>query len=829
MLIPETVQSIGVDVFKDVIDARSAGYAPFCIVTPRGSTAATYARKHAIPCVEMPYSTLAEHSDAYISLLLFSRDYSNHSFGCFDPDWGILCGDSVYQAYLAEELSIGNGISALFDRDTLMLALNNLDMAFYKLLDWFIIPGDGDTYMADVYADELEQVLSQMTGISTLQLDTATLTDPVKMFTKDEAWESLDKWLREAGYSDNPVTKAFSRYKHDINQFVDSVEEYTYVTNFILHCLTDYSQSIYMLELLQNLAEESTDQTFVFAVNQLEQKYDTELDGMIVKAIDEMLMPALTGIADAAVLEWAVTVQFAGENTLGGVLSLYTLARKAIDISLKVSGSADFRSKQLSYIAMLEICHQAQRLYRVAFTNCDSSPEALQKLQLLWEFNCCACIHIYNALEQLYTSEEDKTEVAQRKESYLQQLRYTYSFYSSAMMNQSEAFGSGMVVEFIATPEEPPQEMGLKARWYNATTSMTDSMHEAWYEEVGYESVEAEVFRYVDDVPLGRLASWYFWEDDSEVDALAVFDQFMLYHFTDPDDPLWQLYSFGWISSVRLEQSELYQYEKWLEDEEYVSEYLDEYYLFRITMVTEDGYPIPFEILILEHASSEGEEYGQYMLLPNDALTASVRSNGQAEPTAASLSHEESACIQQYEAYLNSSETTYANAVVADFDLDGMPEVMARYSVGRWGSDCHILDIVNGHITVHEVHATFSNGGALTLYQLPNGELRWLTFHSEAAQGERHEGMAQICCNDRNEYSIPFWYHYSYRSPDLSNPGITYYIGQGYQAVTEQAYFHEVAVHETSVPLDSISINKMTYPDRWAEAINSYVNSPIRK
>lgn len=186
----------------------------------------------------------------------------------------------------------------------------------------------------------------------------------------------------------------------------------------------------------------------------------------------------------------------------------------------------------------------------------------------------------------------------------------------------------------------------------------------------------------------------------------------------------------------------------------------------------------------------------------------------------------EANAIRLYADFMNSSAQPYTHAVICDLDFDGVPEVVAQHYSGRWGDDCHVLDIVNNTIVVSELNEMSFGGwydAGIDLICLPDGEIRWIAVYAFAAQGQLVEGMWQLHYNVDSGVEKQVWFYRDHWDADTQRAGERYYVYG--QEVPLSTHNQEVVLCETADRLIILPIAEMDYPIRWDDAVDAYISS----
>ncbi len=538
-------------------------------------------------------------------MALFFSDPMNGTVGTL---WDSATGKSAsydIDEYLIEEMG--------GSYDTFMLALNNMDLAFYTLLDLFI-PVDSNTFMAKVYAKEIGEVLAMMADMEVIQLNMSLLTESGDFASKGiDSYSKLLDWLDEGGWKYNTFLHKLKGFQGKLDSFVTTVENAERLFNFLMHNLQDYTACLEMLDLLRDMAESSEEKTFLYAVNQLEREYDTEFWGLFNQSMDKLLMPAMVGAAEDGLI------------ALGGAAGLYVLAQKGIELGLEFTGSAELRDKELAYVALLNICIEAESMYRRAFQNCDGTEESLQRLQLLWAFNCYAHMRIFSLQQELFESQAMKNEMAEGYKAYAAALTRPDAYFRSAELHSAAAADDMLVLTSLLNVPTG----ALRTMWY-AECSYDDTD----WTKCGYSLVKDASNYMVDGISLGSQGAWSF--EWGELPLNATGKELLNYYlndemygygsysaFSDSADLLRFLYSSGRVAAMVLVESESYHYIRPVyEDGEYWydSEIWYEYYVWTGTIVGEDGMMQPVTIMMELIRNTEGENVDNFMILPEHPL-----------------------------------------------------------------------------------------------------------------------------------------------------------------------------------------------------------------
>lgn len=593
ILIPETVENFGTDVFAHTNDA-------LCIITPQGSAAAAYAKSQQLRCIELDASRLADCKPAYVAWAMFSCDLINSSISHHPNDAGGFSTVLATDEYL---LTLSN-------YDKLMLGVNNMDSGFYEFID-SLMPGDGSTYMAERYANELGKTLEMMTAEAPIQLNTAVFTDPAKYVVEGiDTYEAFIRWLNDGLVGDHPFVKAVLSLGDDLDDCINSIDDFTHTTNYVLAGLEKYTESQEMVDLLIEMAHKSTDDTFVYAINRLQKEYDQSIAAEFVKGYQNILQPFLLGIAEKGLKE--------ASNAFG----LYSLARKSIDLGLKVTGSADFRSRQLNYIALLEVSGAADEIYAETFARCDGSAASLRKLQMLWEFCRCARVRIYDMQAKLFESGAKYEDMLYCKELYVNDVNRPDQYYNehtyAAMSSMRCSYQEETQFQWSEDQNEN-DTMGngdLRTYWKNNA-----EYYEDWL-EYGYEPFNPPVNGYIDGTALGHMGVCYLYNDvevpDDDFTKLEVFEYMLgelMWDSEDKDKDIFAIRN-GGAADLRLKDSEIYYVTKFIDDEfgGWLDEVWEEWYLWHGCGRFDDGLQ-EFDLLIWFMGSSGGDAGCDYLLV----------------------------------------------------------------------------------------------------------------------------------------------------------------------------------------------------------------------
>lgn len=210
----------------------------------------------------------------------------------------------------------------------------------------------------------------------------------------------------------------------------------------------------------------------------------------------------------------------------------------------------------------------------------------------------------------------------------------------------------------------------------------------------------------------------------------------------------------------------------------------------------------------------------------SDDLMTTIPVTATAIQPSSGLNSTETNAIRRYADFMNSSPTSYTHAVICDFDFDGVPEVIAQYYSGRWGQDCHVLDIVNDTILVSELNEMTFGGwydAGIDLICLPDGEICWIAVYALAAQGQLIEGMWKLHYNADSGVEKEAWFYRDHWDADTQRAGERYYVNG--QEVPLSVRNQEVVRCESADRLVVLPIAEMEYPIHWDEAVDAYISS----
>jgi len=184
----------------------------------------------------------------------------------------------------------------------------------------------------------------------------------------------------------------------------------------------------------------------------------------------------------------------------------------------------------------------------------------------------------------------------------------------------------------------------------------------------------------------------------------------------------------------------------------------------------------------------------------------------------------ENVYFDRYEAYMLSSDMDYQYAAMCDLDFDGMPEVIACYSVGRWGTDCDVIDLVGDQIHTARVRIDRE----LELNLTSSGELCWTNVYSDAAQGWENNGVYKLVYREGGAVDritlLDHAHFWDMTVPPEWIPAVTDKYMYDDASVTAAEYAAQLADYQSWTLLERINVFATAFPADWATAKTNYFN-----
>lgn len=178
--------------------------------------------------------------------------------------------------------------------------------------------------------------------------------------------------------------------------------------------------------------------------------------------------------------------------------------------------------------------------------------------------------------------------------------------------------------------------------------------------------------------------------------------------------------------------------------------------------------------------------------------------------------------VEVYKDYLDSISKYNGIAALADFDLDGKPELLALS--GEWVhvglSGCFVKYDGDDYI-VYEDFALIGVDEQLALTIDGNGNYGWYSNSEYVGGGGFSNTISKIQFSERMEYSEEKWLSsWGNWNDDMTPSNISYYIGE--QEVTYEQYRKEDIRRKQLKTLFVLDPWKYLYPNNWNNAISQY-------
>lgn len=178
--------------------------------------------------------------------------------------------------------------------------------------------------------------------------------------------------------------------------------------------------------------------------------------------------------------------------------------------------------------------------------------------------------------------------------------------------------------------------------------------------------------------------------------------------------------------------------------------------------------------------------------------------------------------VEVYQDYLDYMSEYNGIAALADFDLDGKPELLALS--GEWVhvglAGCFVKYDDNNYI-VHEDLALIGVDEQLALTVDGNGNYGWYSISENAGAGLFSNTISRVHFSESMELSEEKWLSsWGEWNDDMTESNTTYYIGD--QEVSYEQYRKEDVKRKQLRTLFVLDPWNFLYPDSWYDATSQY-------
>ena len=178
--------------------------------------------------------------------------------------------------------------------------------------------------------------------------------------------------------------------------------------------------------------------------------------------------------------------------------------------------------------------------------------------------------------------------------------------------------------------------------------------------------------------------------------------------------------------------------------------------------------------------------------------------------------------VEVYQDYLDYMGEYNGIAALADFDLDGKPELLALS--GEWVhvglAGCFVKYDGNDY-TVYEDLALIGVDEQLALTVDGDGNFGWYSISENAGTGLFSSAISKVHVSEDMEFSREKWLSsWGEWNDDMTESSTTYYIGD--QEVSYEQYRKEDVKRKQLRTLFVLDPWSFKYPDNWYDAISQY-------
>lgn len=178
--------------------------------------------------------------------------------------------------------------------------------------------------------------------------------------------------------------------------------------------------------------------------------------------------------------------------------------------------------------------------------------------------------------------------------------------------------------------------------------------------------------------------------------------------------------------------------------------------------------------------------------------------------------------IEVYQDYLDNISEYNGIAALADFDLDGKPELLALS--GEWVhvglAGCFVKYDGSDYI-VYEDIALIGVDEQLALTVDENGDYGWYSISENAGAGLFSSAINRVQFSESMEFSEKEWLSsWGEWNDDMTESNTTYYIGD--QEVSYEQYRKEDVKRKQLRTLFVLDPWNFMYPDSWYDAMSQY-------